>query len=555
MCDEIIRKEVRFAVHIPKTTYREDYHYVKLVETCKCGKITPKIVLLKDYKRDVYITKKIHQNHKEKKEFEDLDKLSKQECTQSDLNKTVANLLGKSYLISTPNEIKNSPYIYGYDITSTSYIKLKSLHKNNFIQSGYSVAVLDIENDVVTKEILMITIVMSDKIYTAVLKKFIGRCGDHLTRIKNAITEYIPMYKDLAIEVEVFDKEVDMIKKTFKIANQWKPDLLAIWNMDYDIPFILDRLEYYHVNPIDVLCDQTIPRELRICRYKQGIKKKITASGVVKPINPSMQWHTLILTASFYVIDAMCVYRQLRLSQQEEGSYSLDNILGVNKIQQKLKFKEADNYKGIKWHIFMQENYPIEYTVYNIYDCLSILELDKKNKDLTNTLPSFAGITDFNRFNSNPKKIVDALFIFGLDKNRVIGTVPKINKKEEEIESDEIELNEDAEEGVDVEEDVTKYKTLSLKQWILTLPQHLLVYDGLCCIEEYPNLKTNIRGLTYDADVSSSYPSCTLVCNVSKETTLYELIDIEGVKEEIFRMQNLGFILGSVNMLEYFNEI
>jgi len=55
-------------------------------------------------------------------------------------------------------------------------------------------------------------------------------------------------------------------------------------------------------------------------------KKKVTASGQVKPINPALQWHTLILTASFYVIDAMCVYRQLRMAAQEEPS-NLNYIL------------------------------------------------------------------------------------------------------------------------------------------------------------------------------------------------------------------------------------
>ena len=42
-------------------------------------------------------------------------------------------------------------------------------------------------------------------------------------------------------------------------------------------------------------------------------------------------------------------------------------------------------------------------------------------------------MTDFVRFNSNPKKIVDALYIFGMERGRVVGTVPNLNKKEEEV--------------------------------------------------------------------------------------------------------------------------
>lgn len=49
----------------------------------------------------------------------------------------------------------------------------------------------------------------------------------------------------------------------------------------------------------------------------------------------------------------------------------------------------------------------------------------------------------------------------------------------------------------------------------------------------------------------SSYPSDTSVANVSKSTTKRELISIEGVSEDVFRMNNLNLVLGSCNSLEY----
>lgn len=53
----------------------------------------------------------------------------------------------------------------------------------------------------------------------------------------------------------------------------------------------------------------------------------------------------------------------------------------------------------------------------------------------------------------------------------------------------------------------------------------------------------------------SSYPSDTSVANVSKSTTKRELISIEGVNEEVFRMNNLNLILGSSNAIEYVTEM
>jgi hypothetical protein len=551
MAKDIVKKEIRFAIHIPRTDFREDMHYVKQQITYADGSTEPQTFLTKDFKRPIWVTQQAFRNHKEKKEFEEVDRLMRQDVIQSDINKAVAGLLGSPWMASKPDEIKNSPYVYGYDITSTSLIKYTSLKRNDFVQSNYKVSAFDIETDIATREVIIATICFGNRIHSSVLSRFVKNVSNLDKRVHDAVDYYIPKYKDFDITVRTFDNEVDLLTDVFEVANEWGPDFLAIWNMDFDIPRILERLKEKNVNPVDVICDKSVPRKYRICRYKQGIKKKVTASGVVKPINPSLQWHTLTSTSKFYVIDAMCVYRQLRMAKQEEPSYALDAILKKEEIGGKLKFKEADAYSGEKWHIFMQENYPVEYIVYNFYDCLGMLELDEKIKDLKSSLPSFAAITDFAKFNSNPKKIVDALFLFGLERNRVIGTVPKQAKPEEELEADSIETDDDEEE--DDEYDVKKYNTLDLKGWIQLLPQNLLLAEGLKCLEEYPDVVTNMRGVVCDQDATAAYPSCTQVGNVSKETCVNEIIKIEGVREDTFREMNLSICLGNANMLEYFH--
>lgn len=42
-----------------------------------------------------------------------------------------------------------------------------------------------------------------------------------------------------------------------------------------------------------------------------------------------------------------------------------------------------------------------------------------------------------------------------------------------------------------------------------------------------------------------------MVLNVSKETTSRELISIDGIDEEVFRIQNLNLVIGQTNALEY----
>lgn len=555
---EVVKKEVRFSIHLPKNDYRPDLHYIREDITYSDGSQEPNCYFAEDFKRPIWVTKEASRNHFDKKEFEYRDKLNRQMTTQSDMERMAGNMLGHAEMSRVKHEVKNSPYLYGYDVTSTSLIKFTTLKKNDFVQSPYSVATFDIETNPETQEILLATTAYKGKVHTSILRKFIGAMPDVVSRIKKAIAHYLPDYVNLDYSFSVCDTEVDLLKDSFRVINKWKPAFLSIWNMDFDIPKILERLEYHNTRPTDVLCDQMIPRQFRYCRYKQGQKKKVTASGVVKPINSSLQWHTLFVTAPYYVIDAMCVYRQLRMAGQEETSYALDAILKKEEIGGKLKFEPANGYSGIKWHLFLQEKYPVEYIVYNIYDCLGMLELDKKIKDLSFTLPSFAGITDFAKFSSQVRKISDAVFLFGLEKDRIIGTVPKLDKQKEEAEDasavpDELLDSDDDEEDDDNEDDPSKYSTLDLKGWIQLLPQNLLVHDGLQCLEEYPNAVTNLRGLTCDLDATSSYPSCTLVGNVSKETCVNELIRIDGVDEETFREQNLSICLGNVNLLEYFS--
>lgn len=556
MKKEVLKKEVRFSWHLPKNDDRDDLHFVREDITYTDGTTEPKTYFVKDFKRPVFVTKKSFQNHKEKKEYEDREKLNCVYTTQSDLDKATAGLLGEPYLVNKPDLIKNSPYVYAYDITSTSFIKYQSLKRNGFIQSAYSVAGLDIETNPMTDQILMVSLVYKRKVRVSILKSFVKNIADPDNRVLAAVGKYLPDYPDLDISLSYHDDEIDMLKDIFKAANDWKPAFLAIWNMDFDISKIMATLKRRGVNPIDVICDQSIPRKLRMCRYRQGSKKKVTASGVVKPVNPSLQWHTLICTSAFYVIDPMCVYRQLRIAKQEEPSYSLDAILQKELKKRKLTFKEADSYKREKWHIFMQENYPIEYIVYNIYDSLGMVELDEKTKDLTSCLPAYSDITDFMKYSSQVRKVSDAVFLFALTKNKILGTAPKIESPNQEDVSainDELLASEDGEEEVEEDEnDPSKYKTLDLKGWIQLLPQNLLLNEGLQCLEEYPLVTTNARGLTSDLDASSSYPSCTLVGNVSKETCVNELIRIDGVTEEVFREQNLSICLGDVNMLEYF---
>jgi hypothetical protein len=101
---------------------------------------------------------------------------------------------------------------------------------------------------------------------------------------------------------------------------------------------------------------------------------------------------------------------------------------------------------------------------------------------------------------------------------------------------------------------VAQDEVLSRVGWVLTLPPLNSVL-GLPFIEEDPTIRTGIRAFVYDSDAVSSYPSDTSVANVSKSTTKRELISIQGIHEDVFRMNNLNLVLGSSNAIEYSVEM
>jgi hypothetical protein len=565
---KIVARECRFAWHIPAKGYGEDdFHYVKEVVHFEDGTSEPRTRLIKNFQRPFWITKASARNHQQKREWEYLENLNKFECTQSQLRDEIAKALNMRWSKDHYKKLAASPYLYGSDITSTALVKKMYQDKWSKV-TKFSVSTFDIESDVTKEkgtpgyeEPIMATLVFKDKLLCCTTEEYVARTADIHARFQEKVDKYIGTFLEkraARVELIICKDVTTMLRTCIMRAHDWKPDFFAIWNMDYDIPKVLETLERYGIDPKDVFCDPTLQEDMKICKYIQGPKKKTTASGKVKPLNPAEQWHTLKLTASFYVIDAMCAYKHLRLGEQEESSYSLDAILNKKLGIRKLSFAEADHLEKLAWHRFMQTNFKIEYMVYNNFDSLSMVELDEKTMDLEVSLPTFAGTTDFSNFKSQPKRIMDALHYYLLEEGAVLGTVGPSERTESsrnfDASSDEDDVldngDEDEDEEFDEDGNPIDPQTLSLKNWIMTLTAHMQVL-GYKCIEEDPTIQTSIRGFVYDSDATAAYPSATAAANVSKMTTARELISIVGVEEVTFRMQNLNMVLGATNALEY----
>lgn len=568
--DKIKARECRFAVHIPtKTRDIPDYHLVKEVVHYESGRTERRIQMVKNFQRPFAVTKQNYQDHQDKKEYEQLDKLNQFTCTQSDLRFQVAKALGNPGNPLPLNKLSASPYLYGSDVPSVSWIKHKYREKWPDANTGYLSAHLDIETDVIDghKEPIMITIVMPGKMFFgATFAAFRGHTNieeQYRATVKKYIQPYVDKYK-LEIETCFTETPAEFLSKGISRLHEWLPDFVGVWNIGFDVPEILKCLEKYNIDPKDVFSDPSLPPELRFCKFKKGSTKMVTASGQHKPKNPSQQWHSLLCPAGFWFIDQMSGYRFVRQGGQEKPFYKLDYILQEELGERKLSFKEADNYHGLEEHKFMQKYYPFEYAVYNNFDAIGLMLLELQTKDLAFSIPVRTNISCFSRFDSQGKRFSDRFSFFLLTQGCMSGTVPpRDDSNQGDVDYEMIASDDDEEnpsDGVMEELDELglimrdKNEVLGLRGWIVTLKSYLSSL-GLALLKESKNLLTQFRAMVYDSDAVSAYPSAAAVANVSKATTFTEIIDFEGIDEIVYRAQNINLLQGHVNDLEYCNKM
>lgn len=421
--------ECRFATYSRSTAEGDysDYHFIKEIIHNEDGTVTPNTRGIVNYKRPFWITKKGMQNHKDKKEWEYIQNVNEFKSTQSELTHSVAKALGTPWFKGNLKKLQASPFVYGTDISSCATIKQSYADKWDK-RTKYSVAVFDTETDVLhgTGEIMMATVSYKTRLITVIQKKFLEGQSNPVERIRRLADTILAKYiseRGIQIQIAVVDKEIDVVSLSISKAHEWMPDFLAVWNIEFDMDKIIQACERARVNIEDILNDPKVPKQYRTFNFKKGPAKKTTASGKVMSIPPAARWHNVTSPASFTWVDAMCTYKQVRTGEPEEPSYSLDAILQLKAKITKLKFEQAKDYTGLKWHQFMQEHYPLEYVVYNMFDCISMEILDEITNDLSLSLPMFTGCSDFADFKSQPKRTSDKLHYFCLRNGRVVGSV------------------------------------------------------------------------------------------------------------------------------------
>lgn len=73
--------------------------------------------------------------------------------------------------------------------------------------------------------------------------------------------------EDIKTKILVYDDELTLLTDLFRYINYSKPDFLMVWNMSFDIPFIIDRITMLGGNPAEIMCTNDVPAQFRNCNY------------------------------------------------------------------------------------------------------------------------------------------------------------------------------------------------------------------------------------------------------------------------------------------------
>ncbi len=343
----------------------------------KDGRSEPNLAVFDNPRRSFYLTKPKYRTYAFKPEQEPIERLDKYTVYNHEMKLKLAELIG----MRPSRYIKNSalfrsPYIFGADIDIESLIKMNYLRQSKGHEVKPVCGFLDIETNIASGEIILISFIMQGHVYTTIREPWLYKVENKqrikvgMEEITKTVHELLAKHCDIdkyKIHLKIVPTEIELITGVFSIMHKLQPDFVGIWNMSFDIGKIIPAIEKRSKFRLpDILCDPKLDP-----KYKQ-VKYYVDRS---KTGHYTLKWDWLYAPASFQFIDSLGLYSQNRRTQGYLGSYKLDNILRKHCGTHKMEVI-SDN------HTFMQTNHFPEYVAYNIFDVIGLDLLENANNDI-----------------------------------------------------------------------------------------------------------------------------------------------------------------------------
>lgn len=297
-------------------------------------------------------------------------------------------------------------------------------------------------------------------------------------------------YPGMEYNFYFYTDEAKMLVHLFELINSLKLDIIGIWNISFDIPYIIERLKVLGLDPAQVICHKDFP--VKKCYFK-----KDTINFSVK--NKSDFFHVSSYTV---FTDQMINYAAIRKGQQELRSNKLNYIAEREIGDAKLDYSDFGNIKTVSYRNFLQ------YILYNIKDVLLQTGIEEKTTDMdTYYLTSYKNITPYESEFKQTVKLRNVQYKSFLSQGLVPGENVNgflYNNSEHEKESDDDEDDDD----------------VGFEGALVGNPQ-LIDYFG----DKLYGFTTNsIFKYSIDFDMSAFYPSTIRAMNIDPSTLIFKMI-------------------------------
>lgn len=353
--------------------------------------------LLKEIEKpqyEFYMTKPEYRCFDTNKHFMHKDMLDKITCRYTDVTNRLAKEAGPMY----ENYVRKCREEGRYRDTSLIHTKCVNAFCSNYdIESWYRVQYfleygcdnpkpitkqfLDIEVDSINIEgfpqpgscpINAVTLIDQESMtsYTFLLE---NDKNPQIEEFKNNLSEF---RKDLAESFDdvygkidykfLFYKEWDeltLIKDVFKLINTLKRDFLLVWNISFDIPFIIERIKRLGGDPEEIMCHKDF-------KHKKLYFKKDTENFDIANKGDYLD------IASYTVYMCQMISYAGKRKGKELKSHNLNSVGKIEIGDEKIDYSEEADIKT-----FPYVNYT-KFVKYNIKDVLLQLAIDVKTEDI-----------------------------------------------------------------------------------------------------------------------------------------------------------------------------
>lgn len=375
-----------------------------------------KLMILRDPQRPFWVTKPMLRGFTYKPSTANLSTLDCFQTTEHDLPFMLQQALGQRPQVGRKPYLRglcDSPYVFGADIPLAVIYKEQMQRSCSRPASGFRVGALDLETSLLGGNEIIVGSYTSPEgtTYCGVYQPFMKgatveeletKCARAQAEMEAALTPKARAaynkYK-WPVVFKLFTEEMGLVRWLIQQVHLTKPDFVGIWKLDYDIPYIFERLAFHRQDPMELFCHPDVPRGYRICEFKPD--KREDVEHFVD------RWHWFHLSGYTQFYDAMCLYGRNRKASGREISYGLDYIarkqLGVGKL----------SFGANGTHPDMQQHHFTDYVVYGAIDSILVRLLDMVTRDVEQ-LVALTGVGLLENYAMQTKLLHQAYYAFGL---------------------------------------------------------------------------------------------------------------------------------------------